>query len=204
MRLGAKVVHKGSAKIHVSGHASAAELLYTYNIVQPKGVMPVHGEWRHLLANGELARQTGVPEDRIVLAENGYVVDLVDGVPSIVGAHPTQDLFVDGSSVGGITEADLKDRLTLAGEGFVSIFMAVDGSRREIIAGPEIHTRGVAEDANTFATIAPKIETAVLDALRNGTKDRHQLQQIIRRTIGRWISSKLRRKPMIVPQVVVL
>ena len=204
MKLGAKVVHKGSAKIHVSGHASAAELLYTYNIVQPKGVMPVHGEWRHLLANGELARQTGVPEDRIVLAENGYVVDLVDGVPSIVGAHPTQDLFVDGSSVGGITEADLKDRLTLAGEGFVSIFMAVDGSRREIIAGPEIHTRGVAEDANTFATIAPKIESAVLDALRNGTKDRHQLQQIIRRTIGRWISSKLRRKPMIVPQVVVL
>ena len=204
MKLGAKVVHKGSAKIHVSGHASAAELLYTYNIVQPKGVMPVHGEWRHLLANGELARQTGVPEDRIVLAENGYVVDLVDGVPSIVGAHPTQDLFVDGSSVGGITEADLKDRLTLAGEGFVSIFMAVDGARREIIAGPEIHTRGVAEDANTFATIAPKIESAVLDALRNGTKDRHQLQQIIRRTIGRWISSKLRRKPMIVPQVVVL
>ena len=204
MKLGAKVVHKGSAKIHVSGHASAAELLYTYNIVQPKGVMPVHGEWRHLLANGELARQTGVPEDRIVLAENGYVVDLVDGVPSIVGAHPTQDLFVDGSSVGGITEADLKDRLTLAGEGFVSIFMAVDGSRREIIAGPEIHTRGVAEDANTFATISPKIESAVLDALRNGTKDRHQLQQIIRRTIGRWISSKLRRKPMIVPQVVVL
>ena len=204
MKLGAKVVHKGSAKIHVSGHASAAELLYTYNIVQPKGVMPVHGEWRHLLANGELARQTGVPEDRIVLAENGYVVDLVDGVPSIVGAHPTQDLFVDGSSVGGITEADLKDRLTLAGEGFVSIFMAVDGARREIIAGPEFHTRGVAEDANTFATIAPKIESAVLDALRNGTKDRHQLQQIIRRTIGRWISSKLRRKPMIVPQVVVL
>ncbi|HJA38503.1 MAG TPA: ribonuclease J, partial [Candidatus Brevibacterium intestinigallinarum] len=204
MKLGAKVVHKGSAKIHVSGHASAAELLYTYNIVQPKGVMPVHGEWRHLLANGELARQTGVPEDRIVLAENGYVVDLVDGVPSIVGAHPTQDLFVDGSSVGGITEADLKDRLTLAGEGFVSIFMAVDGARREIIAGPEIHTRGVAEDANTFATIAPKVEAAVLEALRNGTKDRHQLQQIIRRTIGRWISSKLRRKPMIVPQVVVL
>ena len=204
MKLGAKVVHKGSAKIHVSGHASAAELLYTYNIVQPRGVMPVHGEWRHLLANGELARQTGVPEDRIVLAENGYVVDLVDGVPRVVGAHPMKDLFVDGSSVGGITEADLKDRLTLAGEGFVSIFMAVDGSRREVIAGPEIHTRGVAEDADTFATIGPKVEAAVLEALRNGTKDRHQLQQIIRRTIGRWISSKLRRKPMIVPQVVVL
>ncbi len=204
MKLGAKVVHKGSANIHVSGHASAAELLYTYNIVQPKGVMPVHGEWRHLLANGELAAQTGVPEDRIILAENGYAVDLVDGVPTVAGAYPTQDLFVDGSSVGAITEADLKDRLMLAGEGFVSVFMAVDASRREVIAGPEIHTRGVAEEAKVFSSIAPKLEAAVLDALRNGTKDRHQLQQIIRRTIGRWISSKLRRKPMIVPMVVVL
>jgi ribonuclease J len=204
MKLGAKVVHKGSAKIHVSGHASAGELLYCYNIVRPAGVMPVHGEWRHLLANAELAEQTGVPEENIVLAENGYAVDLIDGTPHIAGAYPTQDLFVDGSTVGAITEADLKDRLTLAGEGFVSVFMAVDLSRKQIVAGPEIHTRGVAEDQNVFSAISPKIEAAVLEAVRNGTKDRHQLQQIIRRTIGRWISSKLRRQPMIVPMVVMI
>src|SRR5699024_12218090 len=134
--------------------------------------------------------------DRIILAENGYAVDLVDGVPSVAGAYPTQDLFVDGSSVGAITEADLKDRLTLAGEGFVSIFMAVDASRREVIAGPEIHTRGGAEESKVFASISPKIEAAVVDALRNAAEDGHQLQQIIRRALGGWVVSPLRPQPM--------
>src|SRR5699024_3688109 len=78
-RLGANVVHKGNALVHVSGHASAGELLYCYNIVRPKNVMPVHGEWRHLVANGDLAIATGVPAENVLLAEDGVVVDLVEG-----------------------------------------------------------------------------------------------------------------------------
>ncbi|MEV0983557.1 ribonuclease J [Brevibacterium sp. NPDC049920] len=204
MKLGANVIHKGNAKVHVSGHASAGELLYCYNIVKPRGVMPVHGEWRHMLANAQLAMDTGVPEDHVVLADDGWVVDLKDGRAEVVGAVDCEYVFVDGSSVGEVTEADLRDRRTLADEGFVSVFMTVDSKRGEILAGPIVHTRGVAESDAVFDSIRPKIESAVKDALASGTKDEHRLQQVIRRTLGRWISSKLRRKPMIVPMVVIV
>ncbi|WP_349827650.1 ribonuclease J [Brevibacterium litoralis] len=202
MKLGANVISKADAKIHVSGHASAGELLYCYNIVKPRGVMPVHGEWRHLLANGKLAAQTGVPEDHIVYAENGYVVDLVEGHPRIAGAVEVGSVYVDGKSVGEVTEDDLRDRLVLAGEGFVSVFMTVDTKAKKILAGPVIQTRGVAETNKVFDPIRPKITDAVQELLDDGVDSDHKLQQAIRRTLGRWISSKLRRKPMIVPMVV--
>ena len=85
-RLGATVVSKENALVHVSGHASAGELLYCYNIVRPRNVLPVHGEWRHMVANGDLAVQTGVPRDHVVIAEDGVVVDLIDGKARISGA----------------------------------------------------------------------------------------------------------------------
>lgn len=204
MKLGARVISKADAKIHVSGHASGGELLYCYNIVKPRGVMPVHGEWRHLLANARHAEATGVDSNDIVLADDGWVVDLKDGHAEVVGAVDCNYVFVDGSSVGEITEADLKDRLVLSGEGFVTIFMAVNSQTKSLIAGPEIHARGVAESDDVFDTIVPKVQKAVEDALRDGTADQYQLQQVVRRTIGRWVSSKLRRKPMIVPMVVIV
>ena len=204
MKLGARVISKADAKIHVSGHASGGELLYCYNIVKPRGVMPVHGEWRHLLANARHAEATGVDPTNIVLADDGWVVDLKDGHAEVVGAVDCNYVFVDGSSVGEITEADLKDRLVLSGEGFVTIFMAVNSQTKSLIAGPEIHARGVAESDDVFDSIVPKVQKAVEDALRDGTTDQYQLQQVVRRTVGRWVSSKLRRKPMIVPMVVIV
>ena len=204
MKLGARVISKADAKIHVSGHASGGELLYCYNIVKPRGVMPVHGEWRHLLANARHAEATGVDPNNIVLADDGWVVDLKDGHAEVVSAVDCNYVFVDGSSVGEITEADLKDRLVLSGEGFVTIFMAVNSQTKSLIAGPEIHARGVAESDDVFDTIVPKVQKAVEDALRDGTTDQYQLQQVVRRTVGRWVSSKLRRKPMIVPMVVIV
>ena len=120
MRLGANVVHKGNAKVHVSGHASAGELLYCYNIVKPRNVLPVHGEWRHMYANAQLAIASGVPEDNVVLAEDGVVVDLVDGRASVVGVVECGYVYVDGSSVGGADEALLKDRRILRDEGFIT------------------------------------------------------------------------------------
>ena len=204
MKLGARVISKADAKIHVSGNASGGELLYCYNIVKPRGVMPVHGEWRHLLANARHAEATGVDPNNIVLADDGWVVDLKDGHAEVVGAVDCNYVFVDGSSVGEITEADLKDRLVLSGEGFVTIFMAVNSQTKSLIAGPEIHARGVAESDDVFDTIVPKVQKAVEDALRDGTTDQYQLQQVVRRTVGRWVSSKLRRKPMIVPMVVIV
>ena len=202
MKLGANVVHKGNARVHVSGHASAGELLYCYNIVKPRNVLPVHGEYRHLVANQQLAILTGVPEENTILAEDGTVIDLRDGVATVVGQLDLGFVYVDGSSVGAITDADLKDRRILAEEGFVSIFVAVDVQTGQVIVGPEIHARGYAEDSAAFALVKPMIVKALSDAAANGTRDTHSYSQVIRRTVGRWVNSTHRRRPMIVPIVI--
>ncbi|MDN5557941.1 MAG: ribonuclease J [Ruaniaceae bacterium] len=201
MRLGARVVHQGNAKVHVSGHASAGELLYCYNIVRPKNVMPIHGEIRHLVANGALAVQTGVNPENVILAEDGVVIDLFDGVAQIVGAVPCGYLYVDGSSVGEITEVELKDRMILAEEGFVSVFAVVDSSSGDIVAGPHVQARGMAEDESVFDQLQPELTRALADAARD-YRDVQQLEQVLRRSVGQFASRKLRRRPMIIPVVI--
>ena len=172
-RLGARVVHSGNAKVHVSGHASAGELLYCYNILKPRNVMPVHGEIRHLVANAALAVQTGIPADRVVLAEDGVVVDLIDGRARIVGAVPCGYVYVDGSSVGEITEVELKDRRILGDEGFISIFAVVSSADGKVLAGPQIHARGFAEQDAVFDDILPELTAALEESARNGNSDAH-------------------------------
>ena len=200
-RLGARVVHKGNALVHVSGHASAGELLYCYNIVRPSNVMPVHGEVRHLHANAALARSTGVPDDRVVIAEDGVVVDLVDGRASITGKVDCGYVYVDGTSIGDITEAELKDRRILRDEGFISVIVVIDSTTGKIITGPAVQARGFAEDESVFDQIRPRVEEALAVALRDGVHDSHELQQIMRRTVGQWVSGAHRRRPMIIPIV---
>ncbi len=201
-RLGAKVIHQGIARVHVSGHASAGELLYCYNIVGPENVMPIHGEIRHLVANGNLATATGVPRENVILAEDGGVVDVKDGVAKLVGAVPCGLVFVDGSSIGEITEAELKDRMILAEEGFISVFAVIDAARREVLAGPHIQAKGVAEGDEVFTAIEPKVREALDKALAEGVNEEHALQQAMRRVVGQFASKRLRRRPMIIPAVV--
>ena len=202
IKLGANVVHKGNAKVHVSGHASAGELLYCYNILKPKNVLPVHGEYRHLVANQQLAIQTGVPEQNTIIAEDGTVIDLLDGVATVVGQLDLGYVYVDGSTVGEITDADLKDRRILAEEGFISIFAAIDAQTGRVIVGPEIQSRGFAEDEQVFEAVKPMIIKALTEAAENGTRDTHSFSQVIRRTVGRWVNTQHRRRPMIVPVVI--
>jgi ribonuclease J len=199
---GAKVVHKGNALVHVSGHAAQGELTYLYNIVKPRHVLPVHGEWRHLRAQAQVAMRTGIPADRVLLAEDGVAVDLVDGRASIAGYVPCGYVYVDGSSVGALTDADLKDRRILGDEGFVSVVVVVDLVGQKVVAGPDIHARGGAEDGAVFDEVVPLVRAAIEDALRRGVTDRYELSQIARRTLGAWVGKQLRRKPMIVPMVV--
>jgi ribonuclease J len=201
-RWGANVVHKGNALVHVSGHASAGELLYCYNIVKPSYVMPVHGEIRHLLANGALARRTGVPDENVVIAEDGVVVDLVDGRAAIVGQVDCGYVFVDGSSVGDITESDLKDRRILGEEGFISVIVVVDSVTGKVAGGPEIHARGFAEDDSTFDDIKQPIIDALDQVVADGVDDAYQLQQTVRRVVGRWVNQTHRRRPMIIPVII--
>ncbi|MEV4900526.1 ribonuclease J [Citricoccus sp. NPDC055426] len=202
MKLGADVVHKGMAQVHVSGHASEGELLYCYNIVKPAYVMPVHGETRHLIANGRIAQATGVPAENVLLTEDGSVVDLADGVARVVGQVECGLVYVDGSSIGEITDADLKDRRVLGEEGFISIISVVNRQTGTIVSGPDIHARGVAEDDAVFDDVKPKIARALEEAVQsNADHTTHQLQQVVRRVIGTWVNRTLRRRPMIVPVV---
>jgi ribonuclease J len=201
-RFGAKVVHKANAMVHVSGHAAAGELLYCYNIVKPKYVLPIHGEWRHLKANAELAIQSGVPRENTFIIDNGVVIDLVNHEAEVVGAIPVGFVFVDGQSIGDITESSLKDRRILGEEGFISCVVVIDSQSGKIVAGPDIHARGFNEDAAMFDEVKLRIEKALAAAVVDGINGTHQLSQIVRKTIGGWVGGEHRRKPMIVPVVI--
>jgi ribonuclease J len=201
-RLGARVVHKGNALVHVSGHAAAGELLYVLNLTRPGNFMPVHGEWRHMRAHAQLASLTGVPDGNIVIAEDGVVVDLVDGQAAIAGSVPCGYVYVDGLSVGEVTEASLKDRRILGDEGFVSVVIVVDSTSGKLVAGPEIHARGSGIDDAAFGEVRPRIEEALVFAASEGINDAHQLSQLVRRVVGRWVNENYRRRPMIIPVLV--
>ncbi|HKF89522.1 MAG TPA: ribonuclease J [Propionibacteriaceae bacterium] len=201
-KLGAHVVHRGNALVHVSGHASAGELLFGYNLVRPRNVLPVHGEARHLIANGELAVATGVPRDRTIIAEDGSVIDLQRGVARIVGKVDSGYIFVDGTTVGDISEASLTDRRILGEEGFISVVVVVNTHASRIVSGPDIHARGFAEDDSVFDPVRPLITTAIEEALAEGVDDFYRLQQVVRRRLGRWVSDTHRRRPMIIPVVI--
>jgi ribonuclease J len=201
-RWGARVAHKGNAMVHVSGHASAGELLYVLNLVRPSNFMPVHGEWRHLRAHARLAQLSGVPEDNVVIAEDGVVVDLVDGRASVVGKVACGYVYVDGLSVGEVTESSLKDRRILGEEGFVSVVIVVDSTTGKLVAGPEIHARGSGIDDASFSEVRPRLDEALARAAADDIHDAHQLGQLVRRTVGRWVNENYRRRPMIIPVVI--
>ena len=201
-RFGAKVVHKANAMVHVSGHAAAGELLYCYNIVKPKYVMPIHGEWRHLKANAELAIESGVARSNTFIIDNGVVLDMINHEIEVVGAVPCGFVFVDGQSIGDITESSLKDRRILGEEGFISCVVVVDSQSGKIVAGPDIHARGFNEDEAMFDEVKLRIEKALERAVADGINGTHQLSQIVRKTIGGWVGGEHRRKPMIVPLVI--
>ena len=201
-RLGAKVVHQGTAKVHVSGHSPAGELLFLYNAVRPSNVMPVHGEWRHLRSNAALAIKTGVPEESVVIAEDGVVVDLVDGKATISGRVEVGRVYVDGLSVGDIGESTLGDRLVLGEAGFIAIMLAMETSTGRAVAPPTVSGRGFSDDPKALDAVIPLIENELSRLEAEGVTDTHRIAQGVRRVAGRWVSDTYRRRPMIVPTVI--
>jgi ribonuclease J len=201
-RLGATVIHKSMALVHVSGHAPAGELRYLINAVRPTNHMPVHGEWRHLRAHAAIARSTGMADERIMLAEDGTVVDLVGGLATITGKIPVGYVYVDGSEVGDINDAVLKDRTILGEEGFISILIAVDLDAGKVVYGPEITARGFTDDDTALYPVRDELVRAVEQALADGTRDTEALTQLSRRIVGRWVDREYRRRPMLMPLIV--
>ncbi|MEU4398725.1 MULTISPECIES: ribonuclease J [Micromonospora] len=201
-RAGAVVVHKDVAKVHVSGHAPAGELLYLLNVVRPSNLMPVHGEWRHLRAHARLGIESGVAADRVVICEDGDVVDLVEGRASLVGHVKSRYVYVDGLAVGDVSESLLTERRILGDGGFIATTVVVDSVTGKVVAGPTLSAKGFSEDPEAFNPVIPLVTEALNRAAADGITDPHQLQQIVRRTVGRWVNDAYRRRPMIVPTVV--
>ncbi|MEX5721494.1 ribonuclease J [Geodermatophilus maliterrae] len=200
-RLGATVVHKETAMVHVSGHAPAGELRTLLNVAKPRYLMPVHGEWRHLRAHAALAEQTGMAADRVLLAEDGVVVDLVDGKASITGSVPVGNVYVDGLNVGDVGEESLQERRILGDEGFVTLTVVVEPSTGTIVRPVHLSTRGFSDDPSAFDEVLRLVEDNLKRELSDGQSDAHRLSQVIRRTVGKWVSDTHRRRPMIIPTV---
>ncbi|GAA2176626.1 ribonuclease J [Agrococcus versicolor] len=200
-RWGANVVHKGNAKVHVSGHASAGELAYCYNILQPTAVLPVHGEWRHLTANAAIAVRTGIEEDKVFVVEDGVSIDLVGGVASISGRVPAAEIFVDGSSVGVAAEDAMIDRRALAEEGAITV-LAIADLRTARLGDPiEFFTRGFVDQAGWQKGASAAIEEALRVEGESSTRSVEDLERVITRSLGRWLDRR-RRKPVITTIVV--
>ncbi|MCC9174788.1 ribonuclease J [Arthrobacter sp. zg-Y179] len=203
-KIGANVVHKGNAKVHVSGHASAGELAYCYNIVKPRNVMPVHGEWRHLKANGAIAEATGMDPRDVVIAENGMTVDLRRGRATISGKHQVDLVFVDGDSVGHTTEETLKERMQLAEEGAVTVLALVDADTGTIAEPAEFFTKGFTVKSEDLKKAEEAVEKALANAAagsRRGPKS-EDLEDVIERAVANWMRRFYNRTPAITAIVV--
>lgn len=200
-KIGARVVTNAQARVHVTGHAYAGELLFLYNGVRPRNVMPVHGTWRHLRANAALAMRTGVPPENIVIAENGVSVDLVAGKASIAGAVPVGKMFVDGLITGDVGDATLGERLILS-SGFIAVTVVVRRDNGRPVGPPHLFSRGFSEDPKALEPVAQKVQRELEGLVSDNVADPTRIAQAVRRTVGKWVGEIYRRQPMIVPTVI--
>lgn len=200
-KIGARVVTNAQARVHVSGHAYAGELLFLYNGVRPRNVMPVHGTWRMLRANAALAARTGVPDENIVIAENGVSVDLVAGRVSVAGSVPVGKMFVDGLVTGDVGDATLGERLILS-SGFVAVTVVVRRGTGKAVAPAHLHARGFSEDPKALEPAARKVEAELEHLASQNVTDPTRIAQGVRRAVGKWVGETYRRQPMIVPTVI--
>ncbi|CAB0655341.1 ribonuclease J [Corynebacterium diphtheriae] len=202
-QIGATVVTGRDAKVHTSGHGFAGELLFLYNAARPKNVMPVHGEWRHLRANKELAISTGVEADRVVLAQNGVVVDLVDGRARVVGQMQVGHLYVDGVTMGDIDAEVLEERTSLGEGGLIAITAVIDSRTARLLERPTVQAKGFSEDAVAMMPeVTELVEKTMNDLAAEGENDPYRMVQQLRRRVSRFVEQKWRRKPMIMPTVI--
>ncbi len=203
LRAGAQVVHSGIRDVHATGHAQADELKTYLSIAQPEWYVPVHGEYRHLMANAALGALMGVPRDRVLVCEDGDVLVVNDDRVDFAGRVPAGYLYVDGI-VGDVGLGVLRDRAVLASEGVVVVVVTVDRQSQKVLVGPEIITRGwvyTPEAEDLLDEACDTIAAAVEKSLANGVRDVEALERDVRRAAGRFVSERTRRRPMIVPVV---
>jgi ribonuclease J len=203
LRVGVEVIHSGIADVHATGHAQAEEIKTYLNLTNPEFYVPIHGEYRHMVANTKLAYLMGVPRDHVLLCEDGDVLQLDDDGLAAVARVPAGFLYVDGI-VGDVGQGVLRDRRVLAEEGVVVVVVTVDMATRKVLTGPEIITRGwvyAPEAEDLLDEACDRVAEAVETALAAGVRDVEGLERDVRRAAGKFVSERTKRKPMIVPVV---
>ena len=206
VRLGVRVVHSGIEDVHATGHAKQEELKTLLSIVRPEWFVPVHGEYRHLVAHAELARVMGVADSNVLICEDGDSVKLTDKGVTRGKRIPAPYLYVDGI-VGDVGHGVIRDRKVLAEEGVVVVIVTVDHETSEIVNGPEVITRGwiyAAEAEDLLDEMRDLIAEHVERALDKGDNDVESLQRVARKAAGKFVSDRTKRRPMIVPVVMSL
>ncbi|QUC01962.1 ribonuclease J [Cellulosimicrobium sp. RS] len=196
--LGANVVHKGNARVHVSGHASAGELVYCYNILRPRNVMPVHGEPKHLRANGALAERTGVDPDHVLITRDGVAVDLLDGVARIAGQVQADLVYVDGQTIGHATEDTLAERRQLAAAGVVTVLALLQPGTTELAEPLEYLHRGSVHSQDSLDKATRAVRKALSDAAHRNQTSGEELEELIATTVARSLGRDARRDPVVI------
>jgi ribonuclease J len=203
LRAGAEVVHSGIADVHATGHAQAEDLKMYLSITEPEWFVPIHGEYHHMVANAKHARTMGVSDERVVLCEDGDVIEITDDGIELAGRVPSGYLYVDGI-VGDVGQGVLRDRKVLAEEGVVVVVVTVDIDAGKVLVGPEIITRGwvyAPEAEDLIEEGCAVVAVAVEKALKAGTRDVDALEKDVRKAAGKFVSERTKRRPMIVPIV---
>ncbi len=203
-KLGAIVYHGSTGNAHVSGHASQEELLLMLNLVRPDYFIPVHGEYRMLVTHGKLAQQTGVPGDNVFVIENGDIVEFTDTTADKIGKTYGGNVMVDGSGVGDIGEAVLRDRKHLAGDGIMMVVVTVDSAEARVVAGPDLVSRGVfylPDSGAVMDELKAKLTTILDDCSVEGIRDIGNVKEHIRNGLSKAIFERSRRKPIVIPVV---
>ena len=202
-QIGAEVVTGKDAMVHTSGHGYSGELLFLYNAARPRNAMPVHGEWRHLRANRQLAISTGVNPDNTVLAQNGVVVDLVDGHAKVVGQIPVGNLYVDGVTMGDVGAEEIEDRTAMSEGGLISVTVVIDNRSGRPLEDPHVVAKGFSDDAKAMMKqVAEVVDNSMLDLAGQGENDPYRMAQALRRKVAKFVKDKWKREPLIVPTIV--
>ena len=203
-RLGATVVHGTDGRSHVSGHASQEELLLMLNLVRPEFFVPVHGEYRMLVQHGKLAARTGVDPQNVFVVENGDVLEFTHDYGDKIGKTYGGHVLVDGSSVGDVGEAVLRDRRLLAADGFMMVVVTIDSEEARVIAGPDLISRGVfyvPESDGVMDELRAELVTLIEEVPVEGIRDVNTVKEHIRSGLAKAIHSRYKRRPVIVPVV---
>lgn len=201
-KLGADVIYESISGIHVSGHASREELKLMLNLVRPKFFVPVHGEYRMLIKHAQLAKEVGIPEKNIFVAENGNILEFTRNSGAVVGKVHAGRVLVDGLGVGDVGNIVLRDRKQLSQDGILIVVVTLDKEHKQIVAGPDIISRGFVyvREAEELMEDAKNRVRSVLDkCYEKNITEWATIKSNVRDTLGKYLYEKTRRRPMILP-----